>query len=299
MQFFPLDYEYAKRGCEIGQNYYTEYNFCKIWYYYACRQRQLAEIEGETPETLEGWKNLFERVGLHRARIYVVSSGRIGDKDNIAEDIMKRHKKGGMSQARFQRLRLGAIGHFLKEVSEEMVRLFSKENVVKIVLAGPGNAKIMLKDFLPNELKCELLDSIDVDFDEATGYLVSKAEKIIQEDEKETASKNVARLKDEILKHGLAVYGLEDTIDAVKNGRMELLLVSNGYRLRGWICEKCQLFDSGMKDECPNCSGKVAEVDVIEEIIEFAERTGTKIEFIDDNPILQELGGVGGLMRFK
>jgi hypothetical protein len=26
-----------------------------------------------------------------------------------------------------------------------------------------------------------------------------------------------------------------------------------------------------LKDKCPNCSGKVSEVDVIEEIIEFAE----------------------------
>ena len=43
----------------------------------------------------------------------------------------------------------------------------------------------------------------------------------------------------------------------------------------------------------------MSEVDVIEEIIEFAERTDTKIEFVDDNPILQELGGVGGLLRFK
>jgi peptide subunit release factor 1 (eRF1) len=38
---------------------------------------------------------------------------------------------------------------------------------------------------------------------------------------------------------------------------------------------------------------------VIEEIIEFAERTGTKIEFVDNNQILQELGGVGGLLCFK
>jgi peptide chain release factor subunit 1 len=246
----------------------------------------------------------YETFGLvildnHRARIYVVSSGRIEDKDRIAEDIMKKHKKGGMSQARFQRLRLGAIEHFLKEVSEEMVRLFSKDNVVRIIIAGPGNAKIMLKNFLPKELKYEILDLIDMDFDEADGYLVSKAEEIILEDEKETASKNVARLKDEILKHGLAVYGLEEIIDAVKNGSIELLLISNGYRLRGWICEKCQLFDSGIKDKCPNCNGKVAEVDVIEEIIEFAERTGTKVEFVDDNSILRDLGGVGGLLRFK
>ena len=187
----------------------------------------------------------------------------------------------------------------MKEVSEEMVRLFSKDNVDKIIIAGPGEAKILLLDFLPNELKGEILDSIDVDFDEADVYLISKAEGAVMKDEKETVSKNVIRLKEEILKHSLAVYCLEDLIEAVKNGHIELLLVSKGYNLRGWICEKCQLLDSGIKDKCPNCGGKVSEVDVIEEIIEFAERTDTKIEFVDDNPILQELGGVGGLLRFR
>ncbi len=235
----------------------------------------------------------------HSARIYVVSSGKIEDKDRLARDIMKKHKKGGMSQARFQRLRVGAIEHFLKEVAEEMVKLFSKDKVAKIVIAGTGHAKIMLKDYLPKELRGEIMDSIDVDFDEAEGNLISKAEEVVMKDEREMVSMNVTRLKEEILKHGLAVYGLNDIIDAVKNGQMELLLVSKGYKLRGWICEKCQLVDSGIKDKCPNCSGRVSEVDVIEEIIEFAERTDTKIEFVDDNPILQELGGVGGLLRFK
>lgn len=101
---------------------------------------------------------IYETFGLvtldnHRARIYVVSSGRIEDKDKIAEDIMKMHKKGGMSQARFQRLRVGAIEHFLKEVSEEMVKLFLKDNVVKIVIAGPGNAKICSKIFCRADLR--------------------------------------------------------------------------------------------------------------------------------------------------
>lgn len=52
-------------------------------------------------------------------------------------------------------------------------------------------------------------------------------------------------------------------------------------------------------DTCPTCRGNVTPVDVIEESIEFAQRTNTKIEFADDNQILNELGGVGGLLRFK
>ena len=54
-----------------------------------------------------------------------------------------------------------------------------------------------------------------------------------------------------------------------------------------------------IKDKCPYCGSRTSEVDVIEELIEFAERTDTKVEFVEDNHILVELGGVGGLLRFK
>ena len=37
----------------------------------------------------------------------------------------------------------------------------------------------------------------------------------------------------------------------------------------------------------------------VEEIIEFAERTDAETEFVDDDETLKDLGGVGGILRFK
>ncbi|RCV63020.1 peptide chain release factor subunit 1 [Methanophagales archaeon] len=244
----------------------------------------------------------YEAFGLvlldsQRAKIYVVSSGKVGYKKKKAADIINKHKKGGMSQARFQRLRKGAINHFFSDVSEDVEKLFSNDDIVRIIIAGSGNAKLMFKNILPPDIKSKIVDIIDMDFDD--DGLVSKAEEIILADEKETREKNVSRLRDEILRHGLAVHGLKETREAVEKGQIELLLVNKGYKIRGWICEKCQVVDSGVKDTCPYCGSRTSEVDVIEEIIEFAERTDTKIEFVGDNPILDELGGVGGLLRFK
>lgn len=246
----------------------------------------------------------YETFGLilldsHRAKIYVISSGRIEHKEGRSTEIMNKHKKGGWSQARFQRLRKGAIKHFLKEVSEDAEKLFSTEDVAKIVVAGSGNAKTMLKEYLPPSIKSRIIDIVDIDFDEAESKVVSKAEAIVQRDERETSQENVHKLKGEILKDGLAVYGLNETRDAARNGQLELLLIKKDHRIRGWICEKCQAFDAGAKDRCPNCGCRTSEVDVIEELIEFAERTDTTIEFVGDNTILDELGGVGGLMRFR
>ena len=246
----------------------------------------------------------YEPFGLilldsHRVKIYIVYSGIVGYQKEKPIDIINKHKKGGMSQARFQRLRKGAIDHFLKDISDDVEKLFLKEQVVRIIIAGPGNAKTMFNNILSPNIKSKVIDIIDMDFDEAEGRLISKAKKIALQDEKETSEKNMNILMDEILKNGLAVHGFRDTMDAAVNGQVELLFINKGYQIRGWICEKCQIVDSGVKDKCPYCGSRTSEVDVIEEIIEFAQRTDTTIEFVEDDLRLAKLGGVGGLLRFK
>jgi len=246
----------------------------------------------------------YETFGLilldsHRAKLYVVSSGMVEYEDKLAEDIMNKHKKGGWSQARFQRLRKGAIERFMNEVSEAASKLFSKDDVRKIVIAGPGEAKTMLSGTLHFDMRQKIAGIIDTSFDGSESGLVCRAEGLIYQRETETVESNLERLRGEILRHGLAVYGMMETANAVRNGQAELLLILRGCRLRGWVCEKCQLFGMGAAAKCPGCSGAVSEADVIEEITELAERSDTKIEFVDDSTLLNELGGVGGFLRYR
>lgn len=244
----------------------------------------------------------YETAGLiildsHRAKIYIISSGRVEHEKEMTKDIMNRHKKGGWSQGRFQRLRKGAINDFFREVSEDAKELFIRGEVEKIVIAGPGNAKLEFKDFLPKEIRERVIDLVDVDFDESEHRLVHETVNIVSEDERKISDENVIRFKEEILKGGLAVYGLKETVNATRGGQVELLLVSKGYKVKGWICEKCQAVERGVEKTCPYCGSPLSEVDIIEEIIEFAERTDVEIEFVE-NPILDELGGVGGLLEY-
>ena len=246
----------------------------------------------------------YEAFGLvlldsHRAKIYVVSSGKIEVEQERGSDIMKKHKKGGWSQARFQRLREGAIDHFLKGVIEDVEKIFREEEIERIIIAGSGNAKKTFVGMLPAHIKSNVIDVIDIEFNEAEGRLITRAEELVFEDEKKRSEENAQRLREEILKDGLGVYGLKETMDAVKNGQVDTLLVSKDLKVRGWICEKCQSVGPGFVKICPNCESVTSEVDVIEEIIEFAERKETGIEFVEGNLMLEELGGIGGLLRYN
>ena len=232
-------------------------------------------------------------VNSNFAKIFSVSFGEIQNSKKLSADIMNKHKKGGCSQARFNRLRRGAIHSFLKEVVEELEKRSDKQ----IIVAGPGTAKNQFIDLLPKALQDKIIDTIDIDIQDEN-KLLKESIHLISEKEKRESSEAVSHLKQEILRDGLAVYGVEETMNAVKNGQVELLIIQKDFKLSGWICEKCQVVGEGAKSTCPYCENNASQVDVLEEILEFAERTDTEIEFTEDEQIA-DLGHIGGILRYK
>ncbi len=249
--------------------------------------RPLAELADE-------WK-AFTLVLLNsnHAKIFSVSCGEILGEDDISADIMNKHKKGGMSQARFQRLRRGSIHTFLTEVLEDLEKI-AEEN---ILLAGPGQTKKEFLEMLPKKLQDRVVGLIDIDINDTYDTL-KKSFILMTERGEQEQDALLEHLKKEILKDGLVAYGIDSVLEAVKNGQVGLLLVEKGYKARGWVCEHCQMVGKGISTTCPSCGNRTSEADVVEEIVEFAERTDAIIEFTSHEDI-KKLGHIGALLRYK
>lgn len=243
---------------------------------------------------LDEWES-FSLVLLNsnQAKIFSIELGQAEQQKKLSSDIMNKHKKGGWSQARFQRIRKGAIHDFFTEVSEYLEKMDEDQ----IVIAGPGTAKIQFKDILPKHIQENIVDVIDVNINKEH-QIIKQSLSIISDKEELESKKAVQQLKQEILKNGLAVYGFEDTLKAAQIGQIDVLIVEKDFHLKGCLCEHCQILKSGPIKDCPVCGNSTTEADVIEEIIEFAERTDATIEFTNDEEI-SNLGHIGGLLRYK
>ncbi|MBS3778441.1 MAG: hypothetical protein KGY50_04020 [Candidatus Thermoplasmatota archaeon] len=243
---------------------------------------------------LDEWESfLLVLMNSNQAKIFSVELGQAEQQKKLSSDIMNKHKKGGWSQARFQRIRKGAIKDFFGEVIDYL----EHETGNQIVLAGPGTAKNQFKELLPPHIKEKIVDVIDVDISDEHEVLTQSLT-IISEKEAGKSTHAVELLKQEILKNGLAVYGFDETLNAARNGQIDVLIVEKDYHLKGCLCEHCQILKAGPIKDCPVCGMPTTESDVIEEIIEFAERTDATIEFTDDEEI-SNLGHIGGLLRYK
>jgi peptide chain release factor subunit 1 len=237
-------------------------------------------------------------INNNEAQLFSVSLGSMMDKKRLVAHIMNKHKKGGWSQMRFNRLRREAIEQFQKKVVEALGKFIEQEKIVGLVLAGPGEAKLHFRKELPQHLEELVLAELDYQMDSPSEKLIEAATLEVAKIERQISANAVERLRNEILKNGLAVYGIKETVQATREGKAELLILSKELKPRGWICEHCQVVETGSKKTCPYCGNKTSEVDVLEEILEFAERAGTHIEFVGDNPVLEQLGGVGALLRY-
>ncbi|MFP3946939.1 MAG: Vms1/Ankzf1 family peptidyl-tRNA hydrolase [Archaeoglobaceae archaeon] len=231
-------------------------------------------------------------LSTNHARIFSVSCGEVSEQDDVTADIISKHKKGGWSQPRFQRLREESIQAFFTEVINEL-----KETDGPIILAGPGQAKKEFLDMLPQKLAVSVVAVVDADFDDQH-ELIQESQEIIAERNEEQLSQLMKHIKKEILREGLAIYGVEDTLEAVKRGQVEVLVVDTNFRAKGWICEHCQVVEKGSSTTCPYCGNRTSEVDIAEELIEFAERTGARVDFTENEEI-RDLGHIAALLRYR
>jgi peptide chain release factor subunit 1 len=74
---------------------------------------------------------------------------------------MNKHKKGGWSQMRYNRLRRGAIKSFLTQLIDDLQSHEDLPRMRGLVVAGPGEAKHQFVEMLPSALKDKVLGTAD------------------------------------------------------------------------------------------------------------------------------------------
>ena len=146
-------------------------------------------------------------------------------------------------------------------------------------------------------MKSKIVDVIDESFHEMEFEIISDAGKAIKKDEEAEKEEIIDALKRELLKNGLAVNGIEEIVKAAEEEKIDILLVGDGMKIAGWKCEKCNVIGIGIKKRCPYCGHETTSVDVVEEVIELAERSNARIEFF--NGELKKFGGIAALLRYK
>jgi peptide chain release factor subunit 1 len=246
-------------------------------------------------------KEEYEDYGLllidsQEARLFLVRSNLLEKNDNASIDLMNKHKKGGWSQMRYNRLRRGQIDSFFTQLIEDLQKNEDLTKMRGLVVAGPGEAKGQLMEMMPQALKDKVIGTVDISMDASSKDLLNLGKDFTHEDQLSREKVLAEKLKEAVLRGHHAAYGLAEVGNALKEGRVNCLLISEGFTLPGMICTSCQQIDSE-EEKCPTCGGEAAALS-LESLYELAERMDAEVVLVEDDAFLESLGNIGAILRY-
>ncbi len=284
-----------------------------------------SEFYVEPLKDMAGEKENYGLIVIDRseATIGILRGNRVETLNHIQSMVPSKHSKGGQSAQRFERSIEKAAHNYFKKVGDKANGLLLEEDVDGLLIGGPGRTKddFMEGDFLHHELEKKIIDTFNTGYTDEYGLkeLMENAQETLSDLEVMKEKKLVDRLMEEIKdpKGGLAVYGEEETLKALRMGAVDTLLISDGIdkQLLDFECDNCgnqgtETIDTSSRNDehtCPECGSELTSVekeDIIDFFFDEAEKVGTDVEMISDQSeegelLLNAFGGVAGILRFR
>ncbi len=255
-----------------------------------------------------------------------------GERFELIEDITSgipgKTAKGGQSQRRYERERDMEVTYFFHRVAEHAAKAFlENRQVLALIVGGPGQTKedFVKGDYLNYELKNALLSTVDTQSAGREGVreVLDKSCETLKNMCAPEERMIVQRLLADIGKQdGLAVCGLDSVLEALKNGEVEVALVTDTTEMIEIVvmCKKCELQRAKIvnkKDKtqtvqemisspCEKCNAaeyEVEEKDIIDVLEDAASQTGARVEVIstqsEEKTKLTALGGFAAILRYR
>ncbi len=242
---------------------------------------------------------------------------------NVHSLVPSKHRMGGQSARRFERLIEQAAHEFYKKVGDLMTEAFlDRKEIRGVLVGGPGYTKeyIIKGDYVHHEIMKKVLPTyIDVGDTDDYGLreMVERARSVLTGLDLMREKDLVQKLMLEVSKidSGLAAYGEANVRHALDVGAVDMLLLSEGIRKsRAKLkCPSCSYENTETIDsahgpgQCPKCGAQLSVMeahDLIEELTATAEKTGTRVEMISKESeegelLVRAFGGLAAILRYR
>jgi len=241
-------------------------------------------------------------VDTNQARLFVFGLGTTESQAEVKNVKTRKTAMGGWSQARYQRHIENFHLHHMKEVVDVLDRVVREEALEKVVIASDDAARPKLMEQLPKHLTEKVVDQMKLDINTPEHQVLARTLEALREHDADTDAAAVERVLDAYNAGGLGVAGPEDTLDALQKGQVEELLITATPEL----LERAKKLTSDVAPtpvdidtSAPNAALDSDRHRLADHFVVHAHMSAARIRFIEDPALLEDIGGVGALLRFK
>ena len=240
------------------------------------------------------------------ARLFQFHLGELKEQEGILGEEVRHTKRGGSSSILGH---LGGIGgkarhsdemveRNLKDSADFSAKFFEENHIRRILIGGTEKNVNQFKSHLPKAWQSLVVGTFPVSMTARPGEVQKKAIEIGQQAERRRETRLVENMITSASKGAGGVLRLEDTLGAVHEGRVQTLVVQDGYRAEGFQCQGCGYLTTQEESDCPFCGNSFAQIrDAVEMVVRKVMQDGGEVEIVYENPELEKIG-IGGVLRY-
>jgi peptide chain release factor subunit 1 len=250
--------------------------------------------------------------------------------DSLTSGVAGKHRQGGQSARRFERLRENELNEYYHRVADHAKKVFIDQFGVRgLIVGGPGPTKenFLKEEYLDYRLQKSVIATLDTSYsgEEGVREILDKAQRdgILQEyrlmEEKQIMRKFMGEMHST---KGLGIYSIHDVVNAAQKGIADMIIVTDDIsyikidfkckicgNVRETIVDRPQVITTKQQllaERCPSCGSsdyEISEKDIVDYLEELTTMTGAKLEVIsadtEEGAQLASLGKIGAILRYK
>lgn len=241
------------------------------------------------------------------ARMFYFHLGQLLEQEGTFGEEVRHSKRGAGSSGIGRKGGASGIQPDPQEITERNFRetasfatgFFAEKNVRRILIGGTEDNIAHFRSELPKSWQSLIVGSFPMSMTASKDEVMARAMQIGEEAERKREHQLVKSIKTGASKGKGGVMHLDETLSAVHDGRVQTLLIRDGFHAPGYICEGCNFLTAREIETCPFCGKKFIQIpDAVEMAVHQVMKLGGDVEVVHDDPITEEIGNIGALLRY-
>jgi peptide subunit release factor 1 (eRF1) len=234
------------------------------------------------------------------ARIITVVLGTVEEEVTLHGDVIGRSAVGGWAQASYARHREHHLHEHARRTIEHVWAIDRSRPIHALVLAGPDEALAVLRRMLPAALARSVVATMPMEMFCVAADVVKRVAEIEVAARETKGRELIAELVEESESGGHASTGWEDTLRALGEGRVQMLVLAEGKARAGVQCPEGHFLSLAQITCCPLCGEPLWQTeDIAENAVRAAMATDAEVHFLTPKAG-DELGerGIAAFLRY-
>jgi len=238
----------------------------------------LAELQDKAGTMGEEIRKSKQGAGSGRAGASTSATGSRGGPNRNEEEVVQRN---------------------WRETADAATRFFSGKAIRRLFIGGTAENVAQFREYLSKQLQSCIAGTFIIDMNAGEHEVRKLTIKLMQEANARREESLVEKMISSAAKGVNATIGLDNTLQAIGEGRVQTLVISDGYRTPGFVHDGSPFLTAREDAEAPFGEGGWQRVnDVIEAAVHRTMEQGGQVEIVSENAQLEKAGQIGALLRY-